>query len=346
MPRRILYVAPLVGGETSFYRYHSLLRLKQEVIPFDVAKYAFRWGKLNALQYRYPVGPLVARVNAALVDAVHAAKPDVVWFDKPLAFTAPTLARIKETGALTVCYLQDNPFGPRHDGCWRQFYQIHPLFDLHCLFRKADVARYRDWGKNFIELQFSFDSAQQFPPPAGWRDEDRTREVSFVGSPHEDRPQFLRKLIFDYKLPVTLSGPNWNKVLTEEEHNRYVRGAFLKDDAYRQAIWQSKINLAFVTKLNEDDVAHKSFEITACGGFLLAERTSAHQAAFEEVKEAEFFSSVEECAEKIRYYLAHPVEREQIARHGMERAVRSGYDNDTQLARVVARLDEMLQGCR
>ena len=343
MPRSILYVAPLVAGETCFYRYHSLLRLKQQVIPFDVAKYAFRWGKLNALQYRYPLGPLIARVNAGLVDAVRAAKPDVVWFDKPLAFTAPTLKSIKETGALTVCYLQDNPFGPRQDGCWRQFYRVHPLFDLHCLFRKADVTRYQGWGKNFIELQFSFDSAQQFPPPATWRDQDRTREVSFVGSPHEDRPQFLRKLILEYKLPVTLSGPHWNKALTEEEHNRYVRGAFLKEDLYREAIWQSKINLAFVTKLNEDDVAHKAFEIAACGGFLLAERTPAHLDAFEEGKEAEFFSSVDECAEKVRYYLDHPAEREQIAQRGRERAVRSGYDNDTQLARVGARLDAMLQ---
>ena len=343
MPRRILYVAPLVGGETSFYRYHSLLRLKQHVVPFDVAQYAFRWGKLNVLQYRYPAGPLISRVNAGLVDAVRDAKPDVVWFDKPLVFTAATLDRIKQTGALTVCYNQDNPFGPRQDGCWRQFHRIHPLFDLHCLFRKADVARYQGWGRNFIELQFSFDSAQQFPPTSGWGDRDRTREVSFVGSPHEDRPEFLRELIFKHKLPITISGPNWNKVLSNEEHKLYMRGAFLKDDAYREAIWQSKINLAFVTRLNEDDVAHKSFEIAACGGFLLAERTPAHQAAFEEGREAEFFSSVEECAEKIRYYLAHPDEHEEIAQRGLERATRSGYDNDTQLARVVARLDEMLQ---
>jgi spore maturation protein CgeB len=255
----------------------------------------------------------------------------------------PTLSRIKETGALTVCYNQDNPFGPRNDGCWLQFYRIHPLLDLHCVFRKTDVERYQGWGKNFIELQFNFDSAQQFPPPPGWSDGDRTREVSFIGSPYEERPAFLRKLILEHKLPVTISGPRWNRVLTEEEHKLFVRGAFLKDEAYRAAIWQSKINLAFVTRLNEDDVAQKAFEITACGGFLLAERTPAHQAAFEEGKEAEFFSNVEECADKIRYYLAHPAEREQIAQSGRERAIRSGYDNDTQLARVIARLDEMLQ---
>lgn len=343
MPRRILYVATMLGGETSFYRYHSLLRIKQDVVPFDLSRYSSRWRMMNALRYRYPVGPLIARANTDLINAVRSSKPDVVWFDKPLVFTKQTLACIKETGALALCYNQDNPFGPRKDECWMQYYRIHPLFDLYCTFRKTDVERYRGWGKEFVELQFSFDPAQQFPPPAGWSDTDRTREVSYVGSPHENRPAFLRKLIFDHKLTVTISGPRWNRVLTEKEYQHFVRGAFLKDDAYRRAIWESKINLAFVTRLNEDDVAHKSFEITACGGFLLAERTKAHQAAFEEGKEAEFFSSVEECAEKIRYYLAHADEREEIARRGRDRAAHSGYDNDTQLALVVARLDEMLK---
>jgi len=343
MPRRILYVATLVAGESSLYRYPSLLRLNQNVVPFNLADYSFRWDKLNAIRYRLPVGPLITRVNAALLDAVKNVKPDVVWFDKPLVFTASTLARIREAGALTVCYNQDNPFGPRHDGCWLQFKRIHPLLDLHCVFRKVDVERYRQWGKNFIELQFNFDPVQQFPPPVEWSDKDRTREVSFIGSPYEERPAFLRKLILEDKLPVTISGPRWNRFLTDEEYRLFMRGAYLKDDAYRQAIWQSKINLAFVTRLNEDDVAQKAFEITACGGFLLAERSQGHLAAFEEGKEAEFFSSVEECAEKIRYYLRHPEEREQVARRGRERAVHSGYDSDTLLARVIARLDEMLQ---
>jgi hypothetical protein len=343
MPRRILYVATLVGGETSFYRYHSLLRLKQDVVPFDLTKYDFRWGKLNALRYRYPVGPLIARANADLLDVVRESQPDVVWFDKPLVFTRPTLTRIKETGALTVCYNQDNPFGPRNDGCWLQFYRIHPLLDLHCLFRNADVPRYEGWGINFIKIQLSYDSANHYPPPPEWSDADRTRGVSFVGSPYEERPHFLRKLIFEHKLPVTISGPKWNRVMAKQEIKLYVRGAYLKDNEYREAIWQAKINLAFVTKLNEEDVVHKAFEIAACGGFLLAERTPAHLAAFEEGKEAEFFSNAEECAVKIRYYLDHHAEREQIAKRGRERAVRSGYDNDTQLARVVARLDEMLK---
>jgi spore maturation protein CgeB len=115
-------------------------------------------------------------------------------------------------------------------------------------------------------------------------------------------------------------------------------GALLGNE-YREGIWRSRINLSFLTRLNEEDIAHKSVEIAACQGFLLALRCEGHQAIFEEDKEAVFFSSVEECADKCRFYLNRPDLREAIARRGRERAVRSGYDNDTQLTRILNRLD-------
>jgi spore maturation protein CgeB len=80
-------------------------------------------------------------------------------------------------------------------------------------------------------------------------------------------------------------------------------------------------------------------EITACQGFLLALRTEGHQAVFEEDREAVFFSSLDECADKCRFYLERSSVRETIAQKGRERVIRSGYDNDTQLARILNRLD-------
>jgi hypothetical protein len=351
MAFRILYVAPLTRGATSLNRFRALERLQQDLIPFDLAKFDSKSKIVSALRYRLPVGPLVAKVNAALLETVRNQRPTVVWFDRPTVFTPETVRAVKASGALTVCFNMDNPFGPRNDGCWHQFYKIYRLIDLHCLFRKADVSRYQGWGLNYIETQFSYDPVLQFAPPPDWCDRDRTREVSYIGHPHEERPQFLRTLIDTNKLPVVISGNGWQKVIVGEERQRLTRfgnlqdaSGLLKEADYREAIWKSKINLSFVTHLNEDDVAHKSFEIAACRGFLLALRSPGHEAAFQEGREAEFFSSVEECAEKINYYLAHPAEREQIALRGWERAMRSGYDNDTQLSRILARLEQMRGG--
>jgi hypothetical protein len=140
-------------------------------------------------------------------------------------------------------------------------------------------------------------------------------------------------------IPLVISGPRWNKFLSPELFRRYVSHGYLSDAEYREAIWQSRINLSFVTHFNEEDIGHKSVEIAACQGFLLALRTEGHHALFEEDREAVFFSSLEECADKCRFYLDRPELREAIARRGCERAVRSGYDNDTQLTKILNRLD-------
>jgi hypothetical protein len=337
--RKILYVAPLGPGNTSLYRFEAFKRLGQEMIPFALEPFEPRSLYLNALQYRLPVGPLIAPVNRSLTEAIAAHKPDVVWFDKPIHFHADTVQAAKRSGAKTVCYLQDNPFGPRNDGCWLQFKRVFRLFDLHCLFRTIDIARYSGWGLPFLKISLSYDPLQHYPPPPGWSDADRTRGVSYTGSPLEHRAHFLQQLAQQFRLPVSVAGPRWDQAWPAELRENYLYGGMMKDSAYRESIWKSKINLAFVTRMNEEDVAHKSFEITAAAQFLLAERSPGHLEAFDEGREAEFYASIEECAEKARYYLNHPAQREVIAAAGRARSLRSGYDNDSQLARVLSKLD-------
>ena len=337
--RKILYVGDVGFGSTSNYRFAAMKRNGQDAVSFDPATVLSSSRILSKLRFRYPLGPLVAKANQELLRLVHEHKPEVVWFDKPLVFTPDTIQAIKASGALTVCYNQDNPFGPRNDGCWMQFYRAHKFFDLHCLFRIVDIPRYTEWQLPFLKIQLSYDPAAHFPPPSNWSDRDRTRGLSFIGTPYDERPQFLLTLAEKYGLPLSISGWQWEKHYPPETLAKYVVSSGLKDAKYREGIWQSKINLAFVTKSNEEDVAHKAFEITACASFLLAIRTPGHLAAFDEDKEAVFFSSVEECAEKAQYYLDHPAEREAIAQRGRQRAVTSGYDNDTQLKRVLLKLD-------
>jgi spore maturation protein CgeB len=337
--RVILYVGEVAPHMTSGLRFQSLRNLDQQVQSFDLRPYKPSSRAAHWLQFHYPLGPLVARVNRDLRKTVATLRPDVVWFDKPTVFTADTMRAIHQVKAQIVFYVQDAPFGPRNDGCWRQFNKVYPMADLHCLVRQADVARCRAWELPYIETMFSFDGRLHFPPPAGFSDVDRDREISYIGHPHEQRPSFLVKLARDYQLPVFINGNRWLRSLTLEEQRFFTLGGFLSDEQYRQGIWKSKINLSFVTENNEDDIAHKAVEIAACAGFLLAVRTPGHQALFDEDREAVFFSSVEECADKARFYLNRPDLREAIAAHGRDRAVRSGYDNDTQLARILSRLD-------
>jgi spore maturation protein CgeB len=340
-PLKILYAAALNEGSTARYRLEAFRRLGQEMIPFGVDAFDPQGRVANALRYRYPFWPLTAKINAALRKAAREHQPDVVWFDKPIYFNEKTIDAVKSGGAFTVCYNQDNPFGPRNDGCWKQFHKTFRFFDLHCLFRSVDVQRYADWGLPAVKLLFSYDPSLHFPPPAGWGDDDRTRALAYTGSPLEERPAFLAALGEQYGLPLSVAGPRWEQAWPDALKQKYLVGGMMKGPAYRESMWHSKVNLAFVTRMNEDDIAHKSVEIAACAQFLLAERSPGHLEAFEEGKEAEFYSSVGECAEKARYYLDHPEQRELIAAAGRLRVERSGYSNDAQIAKVLERVQRM-----
>ncbi|MFQ5850570.1 MAG: glycosyltransferase, partial [Candidatus Binatia bacterium] len=69
----------------------------------------------------------------------------------------------------------------------------------------------------------------------------------------------------------------------------------------------------------------RTFEIAACGGFQLSERSEETLTFFEEGKEIECYGSLEECREKIKYYLSHEAERRKIAVRGHQRCRASGY---------------------
>lgn len=82
--------------------------------------------------------------------------------------------------------------------------------------------------------------------------------------------------------------------------------------------------------------AEDLLRIPARGEFLLAERTREAAEVFREGIEAEFFADPAELRRKTEYYLAHPEERERIARKGQERTRRPDLSYDARAGAVLA----------
>lgn len=347
---RILYIAPMNYGWYGLYRQRSLERLGHTLIPVDVMNYEGRGNPiLSRVRYRLQIGPTVTRMNRDVLRLAAEHRVDAVWFDKPLFIRKETLRQLRAMGIATIDYMIDNPFGPRRDPGFRLYVKMIPEYDLHVQQRDVSVRAYLERGaRRVVKVQTAFEPSIHFPPPAGWSDRDRTREVSFIGTPYDERPQFLTELWRKYRLPVIISGPRiWKRKLDRAALAAlYPQEGELYDAEYREGVWRSKINLSFLTHGNQDEYAHKSFEIAACGGFLLAERSEGHSARFKEDEEAVFFSDVEECAQKIRLYLNDEPKRARIAAAGQRRAVADGYDNDSQLRKVMAAVHDLLPAIR
>ena len=95
---------------------------------------------------------------------------------------------------------------------------------------------------------------------------------------------------------------------------------------YRRAICAARISACFFSKKNRDEYTRRVFEITACGGFLLAERTPMMLELFPEGSSAEYFASQAEFVDKARFYCSNEAARLRIAARGYERVRAEGHD--------------------
>ncbi len=343
---RILYASGLSANDSSQYRLWALERLGHTVFPLNAYAYEPAQPVLRKALHRLQMGPWVQRLNRDILQMAERERPDVFWADKLLSLQPATLHSLRAMGVVTVSYMIDNAFGPRRDPGWRLYLQCLPHFDLHATQRDRNVLDYRARGaRDVVKIQTAFEPTLHFPPPEGWSDADRNRAVSFIGTPYDRRAEFLTQLWREFDVPVILSGAGllWRERLSGEAFSALFRGGELYGQAYREAIWRSQINLSFLTHSNQDEFAHKSFEIAGCGQFLLAERSPGHEQRFAEDVEAVFFTGLEECAAKIRRWLPDAAGRAEVAAAGHRRAVRDGYSNNAQVARILDRVRPLLR---
>jgi spore maturation protein CgeB len=337
---KILYASGLSPNDSSLYRLWALERLGHQVIPFNSYAYEPRNPLVRKITHRLVAGPGVDRLNRDLVQIAERERPDLLWADKLLWMRPRTLDHLRTLGIASVSYMIDNPFGPRQDPGWRLYMKDIPHYDLHVVQRDKNILDYTSRGaRDVIKIQTAYEPTLHFSPPAGWSDADRNRDVSFIGTPYDNRADTLVRLSSECALPVAISGNprQWGRALSAENLQTLFREGELYQQQYREAIWRSRINLSFITHSNQDEFVHKSFEIAGCAGFLLAERSEGHMQRFREDEEAVFFSGFEELVQKIRRYLPDEAARQRIAIAGNVRAARDGYYNDKQVDLIVQR---------
>ncbi len=342
---KILYAAGLSLEESSLYRLWALERLGHQVIPFNTFDYLPRNPLISKATFRLTAGPTVTKFNRDLLRIATAERPDLFWADKLLFLHPRTLNSMRGVGIASVSYMIDNPFGPRRDPGWRLYMKNIPHYDLHVVQRDKNIHDYTSRGaRDVIKIQTAYEPTLHFPPPPAWSDADRNRDVSFIGTPYDDRAQTLSRLWREYGFSVAISGSAklWGRAMPTDAFKATFRVGELYREEYREAIWRSRINLSFLTHSNQDEFVHKSFEIAGCGGFLLAERSVGHLQRFKEDEEAVFFSNFDELVQKIRRYLHDEAARQRIAAAGQLRAFRDGYHNDRQVGLIIERIQSLI----
>jgi spore maturation protein CgeB len=147
-------------------------------------------------------------------------------------------------------------------------------------------------------------------------------DLSFLGTYERQRALTLSQLK-EFRLRIW--GSDWHKAEKELGLGRSIEHRAVYCKEMSRVLNASKVNLAFLRKANRDRHDQRTFEIPACGGFELSERTEEVLTYFEEGKEIECFGSIEELKEKAAYYIKHEEARRSIASAGLARVRRSSY---------------------
>lgn len=338
---KILYFGTLGWGGTSLQRCEALRRVAR-VYAVDTRRFVpeVGWGRRpwHSLALRLGAGPLAARVSRELVREARRFEPDWVWVDQGLLVSRAAIEEIRQSSRTRVLhYTPDSLASPGFAN--RCFREAVGAYDL-CITTKPDEPdRYRAWGARRVRF-----SQQGYDPaihrPIALSAEARRRfgaDVTFVGEHNAARARSLARLARSRLCTLAIYGRRWELGPTAAVLQPLQRGWVYGDD-YARALSASKIGLGFLNHDMGDVYTTRSFEIPACGTLLLAERTEAHRALYDEDREAVFFASDEELLEKVEFYLRHEEARDAIAAGGRRRV--AGYTWQARMGECVAELGQ------
>jgi len=319
-----------MGHETRFIHPQEGLERYARFWPYRIARKVIN---------RMPAAALAAHARS-LRDRVSSFKPQLIIVLKGLWLSSEVILELKASGAFVVLINHDDFFSRFRSN--RSLIQMGAIPHYDWVFPTKEV--------NVYELGTLTERLEFFPfayyprihhPPQFDKDVAREwqAEAVFVGNCYPERLRQLEYLVRRTKLDLKVYGPNWSSISRRSPLRPYVQGRALGPEEMAKAIFYSKMAFGFLCKENRDDYTQRTFEIPACGGVLLAERTARHLTFYREGEEAEFFdpADYEELVGKVGQLLADEERSSTIRRFGGEAVRRGGHTYEHRLKRVLDR---------
>lgn len=283
-------------------------------------------------------------MNKALIERVLETKPD-------LLFTFLFTEEIKEE---TIEYITKNTKTKTlnwfADDNWRfPVFSKHwaPLFTTVATTDSLAYVKYKEMGVNAIKTMWGANTALYFPQDP--KNSNENFQITFVGKNYGKRKEYI-KILQKHKLHAQGFGKGWpsgvidfkkmleifsfSKIsLNFSESPFFTAKDKIKAAAklfVRKELGHFKLNVQNFSSSLESaiqgqrrTIKTRTFEIPACGGFLLTGKPDEDLTQYYiPGKEVEVYSSLGELKAKCQYYLNNEEARVKIAKAGYERTIR------------------------
>jgi len=325
---RVLVVLPMYGGSLPVGRYcaSALSGLGHLVEVFEAPEFypsfrALKGLKVTTDRLQYLENSYLQVVSQAVLAKVETFEPDLVLALAQAPLSLQALKRLKRDGVTTAMWFVEDF---RLFTYWQAY---APYYDFFAVLQKDEIleALQKIGVQNALYLPMAAqpDVHRKLELPAAERRKFGS-DVSFMGAGYPNRRKAFRDLVrFDFKL----WGTDWEGDAVLAPYVQMAGARVSSEDCVR-IFNAAKVNINLHSSIQAkeivtggDFVNPRTFEVAACGAFQLVDRRSLMAELFAE-DELAIFDRMEDLAPRIEYFLAHPEEREAIARRGQARVLK------------------------
>ena len=272
-------------------------------------------------------------LNAGIIRLVSSFRPHLVLVVKGSFVYAETIKTIKKLGAVCVCFYPDvsllnhGPYIPKAipEYDWIFTTKSFGLRDLADLFSVQNCS--------YLPDGYDPDVHKPRRPSSAEEESMYGCDLSFIGGWCSSKEAILTAIATALpELRIKIWGSRWQNVSKSSILASFIQFRDIYGPAYALGMGGSKINLALLQERaagasSGDQITSRTFQIPACDGFMLHQRTKDLKDIFEDNVDCVAFDDAAEAVEQIKKFLGDDSARKKIAENG-RRKVESAHSWD------------------
>ncbi len=317
---KTLLVGDFSLGSLGLSYLNAFKKLGINILIFDANKeYKNRLFDLFFEQYHNQI------LNQKLYEMIKRENFDFIFVIKGAFIFPETLQQIKKTTNTSILnFNPDNPFNLNKGASNELIRKSIPFYDCYFIWGKFLISQLVKAGAKRVEyLPFAYDP--ELHHLTDITEEEKKifgSDVVFIGSYDKEREELLINLV-DYDLAIW--GNGWDKLPFFSSLRKKWKGKDAIGKDFSKICNTSRINLNHIRKQNGDAHNMKTFEIPACKGFMLTNRTKEQCSFFEEGKDIACFETPDELINKLERYLPDKQFRENASLAAYNKVKQSTY---------------------
>ena len=334
---KLLFISNGSKNEISYFAdaYHNRndLIVEVEYLWTNKRNYNFTYRIFNKLK----IPPDVDDINGRLLDKIKSFDPNIIFIVKGNSVYPWILKSIKQEypDIKLVSFSNDNMC------LWsNKSLYYHFGINYYDLVVSINIDLYRRIEEFYSGKVLYIDKSYSKKYHKFLQLENKQYDCLFIGSYEKERFEIM-KYLAQSGIKIDVFGNMWDKAdVSNISSNLTIHYQELVGNDYNHSLANAKIVLGFLRKVNLDTQTSRTFEIPACGGFMIMEYTENQDRLFAEDKEMVYFRTKEELLNKILYYIKHQDEAQSIVNAARSRCETDGYEYDYRIDTILESIDQ------